>query len=80
MYLNELRQETENFDEVFVQDKLQALSDMEIEKNVISDALMANRYFSNSRRIILDGLSEVLLEIWAGDEDFTDLSEEILKD
>jgi hypothetical protein len=67
--LNGLRQDTEKYDHQFIQDKLKALSEMKIEKGIISDALMANRYYCNSLRFILDGLSELLLEVWAEEED-----------
>jgi phosphate:Na+ symporter len=67
--LIELRQEVEALDQKFVQDELEALAAEEITKNVISDALMANRYYCNAFRITLDGLSELLLEVWADDRD-----------
>ncbi len=74
--LMECRKEVENFDQVFVRDKLQALSAKEIDKNVISDALMANRYYCNALRITLDGLNELLLEVWADEGDFQSVDAE----
>jgi phosphate:Na+ symporter len=64
-----MRDQIEAFDKEFVLDKLHALSGLEIEKHVITDALMANRYFCNALLLSLEGLEELLLERWSVEEE-----------